>query len=117
MENDKTIEEIFKDVTDTNRLQYLKEKLGQVKKDKNGASNIYPSSKFAKYLEHKDNYLNLSNKLNTLKEKVENGEIDAMTEMNFSGASHIKKVENALKLWSTIGYKNEVEKIISESLK
>lgn len=117
MEDDKTIEEIFNDVTDSNRLQYLKEKLGQVKKDKNGVSNTYPSSKFAKYLELKENYLNLSNKLNALKEKVENGEIDAMTEMNFSGASHIKKVENALKLWSAIGYKNEVEKIISENPK
>ena len=117
METDKTIEEIFNDVTDTNRLQYLKEKLGQVKKDKNGVSNTYPSSKFAKYLECRDNYLNLSDKLNTLKEKVENGEIDAKTQMNFSGSSHIKKVENALKLWSAIGYKNEIEKIISESAK
>jgi hypothetical protein len=117
MENDKTIEEIFNDVTDINRLQYLKEKLGQVKKDKNGVSNTYPSLKFAKYLECKDNYLNLSDKLDSLKEKVENGEIDAMTEMSFSGASHIKKVENALKLWTAIGYKNEVEKIISENPK
>ena len=50
MENDKTIEEIFKDVTDTNRLQYLKEKLGQVKKDKNDAQLIKTmlfKSKFA----------------------------------------------------------------------
>ncbi|GAA4774954.1 MULTISPECIES: hypothetical protein [Flavobacterium] len=117
MEDDKTIEEIFKDVTDSNKLQYLKEKLGQVKKDKNGVSNTYPSLKFAKYLEHKDNYLNLSNKLNSLKEKVENGEIDAMTEMSISGATHIKKTENALKLWVAIGYKNEVERIISENTK
>jgi len=40
-----------------------------------------------------------------------------MTEMSISGATHIKKAENALKLWVAIGYKNEVEKIISENPK
>ena len=114
MENDKTIEEIFKDVTDVKRLQYLKEKLGQAKKDKNGEIQVYPSPKFTKYLELKDNYNDLSEKLNTLKEKVENGDMEAMTELNISGATHIKRAENALKLWAAAGYKNEVEKIISE---
>ena len=117
METEKTIEEIFEDVSDVNQLQYLKDKLGQAKKDKNGEIQVFPSPKFSKYLELKQKYNELSSHLNTVKSNVENGDVNAMTEINFSGATHMKKIENALKLWTSIGYKNEVEKIISLSEK
>lgn len=117
MENEKTIEEIFKDIKDSDRLQYLKDKLGQAKKDKNGEIQVYPSPKFSKYLELKAKYNDLSSNLNAVKSNVENGDVNAMTELNFSGSSQIKKIENAMKQWTALGYKNEVEKIIEQSEK
>lgn len=114
---EKTIEEIFDDIKDVSIIEVLKQKLGESRKNSSGNLEYFPNSKFKKYLECKSKFKALENDLETLKLKVNNGDINAMTKTNFSGHLNSKKIESALQYWVFIGYKKEIEKIIEEALK
>ncbi|MBP9793023.1 MAG: hypothetical protein KBC56_03405 [Flavobacterium sp.] len=114
MENDKTIEEIFEDVKDSKKLNFLIEKLSTpIKKD--GTILHYPTLYFKKYLECKAQYESDNEKFNELKKQVELGDAKTISEMSISGSLYRKKVQFSLQFWISNGFKNEIEKIILQS--
>ena len=76
-------------------------------------NNTVASSKYMKYLEYKAFFDEINNKITDLKCRVDLQDSDAMSEMSISGASYFKRRDDAEKRWKVMGYKEEVEKIMS----
>ncbi len=75
--------------------------------------NSFPSSKYVKYLEYEALFYEADDKLSELKIRVDKQDPDAMAEMTISGRNYIKRRDDALKRWETLGYKGNVEKIMN----
>ncbi|MFV0564366.1 MAG: hypothetical protein ACK5NB_00890 [Flavobacteriaceae bacterium] len=71
------------------------------------------SPMYTKYLEYEALYDEAEEVLTELQTRVSEGDTEAMAEMNFNGRNVIRKRDNALKRWESLGYKGQVEKIMN----
>jgi hypothetical protein len=120
----KLIEDFFLNIQDPAKIEFIKSKLGAVRKSENEKNKtdvnlnedtfFEPKEEFKRYLEYKEKYNQAELKLNTLKERAQNGDISAIHELSISSSLYNTLIEGALNNWTTIGYKNEIEKIINQ---
>lgn len=73
----------------------------------------FMSPTYVKYLEYEAKYLEAEETLTELQIRVDEGDSEAMTEMTINGKNIIRKRDNALKRWESLGYKGKVEKIMN----
>ncbi|MFV0541059.1 MAG: hypothetical protein ACK5MZ_07445 [Aestuariibaculum sp.] len=111
------------------KLEMLRKKLFKTKKLKNpdydeemiehpedNPQYIYQSfmsPMYMKYLEYEALYEEAEEVLTDLQIRVNEGDSEAMTEMAINGRNIIRKRDNALKRWESLGYKGQVEKIMN----
>ena len=122
--DEKSIEDFFLNIQDPAKIEFLKSKLGVVKKIEN-RSNITdinfnedtffePKEEFRMYLEFKEKYIQAESKLNTLKERALGGDTSAIHELSISSSLYNTLIKSALNSWISMGYKYEIEKIINQ---
>ena len=73
----------------------------------------FPSPKYVKYLEYEALYYEAEDKLTDLQKRVNDGDAEAMTEMSINGRNFIKRRDDALKRWESLGYRGAVEKVMN----
>ncbi len=73
----------------------------------------FMSPMYTKYLEYEVLYDEAEEVLTELQMRVNEGDSEAMTEMAINGRNIIRKRDNALKRWESLGYKGQVEKIMN----
>jgi len=139
---DHTVSNVYSDILDFSvvknskidpkvekKLEQLRKQLSVVKKLKNPDFDdaapehpddnpkyfytAFPSAKYIKYLEYEALFYEADDKLAELKIRVDNQDADAMAEMSISGKNYIKRRDDALKRWETLGYKGAIEKIMN----
>jgi hypothetical protein len=120
----KLIEDFFLNIQDPAKIEFIKSKLGAVRKIENEKNKtdvnlnedtfFEPKEEFKRYLEYKEKYNQAELKLNTLKERAQNGDISAIHELSISSSLYNTLIKGVLNNWTTIGYKNEIEKIINQ---
>lgn len=71
------------------------------------------SPMYAKYLEYEIKYDEAEETLVDLETRVNEGDVEAMTEKAINGRNILRKRDNALKRWESMGYKGAVEKIMN----
>ena len=122
--DEKSIEDFFLSIKDPAKIAFIKSKLGVVKKnenrnnkteiDLNQDTSFEPKEEFRKYLEYKEKYHQAGLKLNMLKGKAQNGDVNAIHELSISSSLYDTLIKAALNNWIVMGYKNEIEKIINQ---
>ncbi|WP_300566916.1 hypothetical protein [Flavobacterium sp.] len=122
--DEKSIEDFFLNIKDPARIEFIKSKLGVVKKieNQNNKTDINlsedtffePKEEFRKYLEYKEKYHQAESKLNSIKRRAQDGDTSAIHELSISGSLHDTLIKAALNSWIVMGYKNEIEKIINQ---
>ncbi|MEO8235655.1 MAG: hypothetical protein ABI549_09600 [Flavobacterium sp.] len=120
--DEKLIEDFFLNFQNPAKIEFLKSKLGVVKKIENNKTNINltddaffePKEEFKRYLEYKEKYNQAESKLNTLKERAQKGNTSAVHELSVSSSLYETLIKAALNSWITMGYKFEIEKIINQ---
>ncbi len=111
------------------KLELLRKKLSKTKKLKNpdfdeemiehpedNPKYIYQSfisPMYVKYLEYEAIYDESEENLTDLQVRVNEGDSEAMTEMAINGRNIIRKRDNALKRWESLGFKGQVEKTMN----
>ena len=73
----------------------------------------FPSPKYVKYLEYEAKFYEVEDRWVDLMKRVQNGDPDAMAEMNTNGDNLKNQRAGALKRWETLGYKGAVEKVMN----
>ena len=140
--DDHTVSNVYSDIMDFSvvknskidpkvekKLDKLRKKLFKTKKLKNpdfdeemiehpedNPKYIYQSfisPVYVKYLEYEALYEETEATLTDLQIRVNEGDSEAMTEMAINGRNIIRKRDNALKRWESLGYKGAVEKIMN----
>lgn len=115
----KLIENFFSAIHDPQKIEFLKSKLfvplGTDKTSDLGGdfAGLQPKEELKMYLECQEKFNQAETKLKEIKERVKRGDITAVHELNLSGAIYDMYLKTALENWVTIGYKNEIEKLIS----
>ncbi|KAA5822294.1 hypothetical protein FPF71_14165 [Algibacter amylolyticus] len=71
------------------------------------------SPMYVKYLEYEAKYEEAEENLTELQIRVNEGDSEAMTEMNINGRNMIRKRDSALKRWESLGYRGKVDKIMN----
>jgi hypothetical protein len=141
-QNDHTVSNVYSDIMEfcvvkdskiepkvEKKLEKLRDELFTIKKLKNPDYddsmpehpddnpkyffNTFPSPKYVKYLEYEALFYDADDRLAELKRRVDLQDPDAMAEMTISGKNYIKKRDDALKRWESMGYKGAVEKIMN----
>ncbi|WP_369048647.1 hypothetical protein [Tenacibaculum sp. UWU-22] len=141
-EPDHTVSNVYADILDFSvvknsktdpkvekKLELFRKKLFKTKKLKNpdfdpdmiehpedNPKYIYQSfmsPMYVKYLEYETLYEEAEQNLTDLQIRIDSGDSEAMTEMAINGRNIIRKRDNALKRWETLGYKGKVEKIMN----
>ena len=73
----------------------------------------FPSPKYVKYLEYEALYYEAEDKLTDLQKRVNDGDSEAMTEMSINGRNFIKRRDDSLKRWESLGYRGAIEKVMN----
>ncbi|WP_367914238.1 hypothetical protein [Leadbetterella sp. DM7] len=73
----------------------------------------FPSPQYVKYLEYEALYYEAEDRLTDLQKRVAEGDTEAMSEMAINGRNFIKRRDDALKRWESIGYKGKIEKVMN----
>ncbi|NHN25487.1 hypothetical protein FIA58_007340 [Flavobacterium jejuense] len=108
----KLIDDFFNDFVDTEKVNLIKSTLGTIKKI-DSIDFFEPNEQFKAYLEYKKKFDDSNSALQEIKKRAENKEIKAIHQLSISGSLLHKMINSALNSWISLGYKNEVEKIIN----
>lgn len=111
--NQKLIDDFFNEFADTEKVKQLKSSLGTIK-NIDSIDFFEPNAQFKAYLEYKKKFEDANLALDEIKKRAENKEIKAINQLSISGAIYNKMISAALNSWISLGYKNEVEKIINK---
>lgn len=129
MNSEQLIANFFDEINDSEKVNFLKLKLGVIKQVKNPDFNaenpqtakylmlFIPKAEFIAYLEYKEKFKHAENLLSKVQELAKSNDSRAIHEMNISGAMYKKLLQSALNSWIALGYKNEIETIIMGSAK
>jgi hypothetical protein len=125
MNDEQLIDDFFNEINDNEKSNFLKLKLGVIKQVKNPSFNkneletpeylmlFTPKAEFIAYLEYKEKFKQAEKSFNILKGLAEKNDSRAIHEMSISGSMYKTMIQSALNSWITLGYKNEIEAIIS----
>lgn len=108
----KLIDDFFSEFVDAEKVMQLKSSLGTIKK-LDSIDFFEPNEKFKAYLEHKKKFDDANLALEEIKKRAENKEVKAIHQLNVSGTIYNKMISASLNSWISLGYKNEIEKIIN----
>ncbi len=109
----KLIDDFFSEFVDAEKVKRLKSSLGTIKK-LDSVDFFEPNEKFKAYLEYKKKFDDANLALEEIKKRAENKEVKAIHQLSISGSLLNKMINSALNSWISLGYKNEIEKTISE---
>lgn len=108
----KLVNEFFEQFTDTAKVAVLKLKLGKTIED----SNIFiPSVEFEQYLICMEKHNQAKKLLEKLDELSKTGDLRAIHESRISKSMYQNLINSTLNTWISLGFKNEIEKIIAET--
>lgn len=124
MNEQQLIDDFFSEINDERIINALKLKHGEIKSIKNQQFNenqsnsefttfFTPKMEFKSYLEYKDKFKQAKKLLNKVTALAEKNDPKAIHEMSICGSIHKTMIQSALNSWITLGYKNEIESIIS----
>jgi hypothetical protein len=125
MNDEQLIDDFFNEINDHEKGNSLKSKLGVIKQVKNPnfhkneletpeyLMHFTPKAEFIAYLEYKEKFIQAQNLLNKAQELVKKNDSRAIHEMSISGSMYKTMIQSALNSWIALGYKNEIEAIIS----
>lgn len=107
------LNKFFEQFTDEKIKTNLKFKLGKASEEN---AFFIPSVEFEQYLICKEKYDQSKTMLNKLEELSKTNDPRALHESRISKPVYQTLIDNNLKIWISLGFKNEIEKIIKETI-
>ncbi len=113
---EKKLERLRKKLFKTKRLKnpdYDEEMIEDAEENPKYIYQSFISPMYKKYLEYELMYEEAEQTLTDLEIRVNEGDVEAMTEKAINGRNILRKRDSALKRWESMGYKGAVEKIMN----